>query len=138
MEHLRRNTEYCPLAGCRLPPAVAALPSLLQATPSQAELAFQQFKQRKQALEGVGKQDILAKYGNAAEKASDDVRALQVRLWWWVVVGVHRVGGGCCWCWCSWVGRAVGWEAGGARLLAGGGLSPAIAGTSASADVSSA
>ena len=29
--------------------------------PSQAELAFQQFKQRKKALEGAAAQDILAK-----------------------------------------------------------------------------
>jgi len=34
---------------------------LLQAMPSQAELSFQQFKQRKKALEGATKEDILAK-----------------------------------------------------------------------------
>ncbi|PSC70199.1 Pre-mRNA-splicing factor SLU7 [Micractinium conductrix] len=49
----------------------------MQAMPSQAELSFQQFKQRKKALEGAGKEGILAKYGNAAAAASDDVKALQ-------------------------------------------------------------
>lgn len=49
----------------------------MQAMPSQAELSFQQFKQRKKALEGAGKADILAKYGNAAAAPSDDVKALQ-------------------------------------------------------------
>lgn len=46
--------------------------------PSQAELSFQQFKQRKKALEGASKADILAKYGNAAAAPTDDVKALQV------------------------------------------------------------
>jgi hypothetical protein len=46
--------------------------------PSQAELAFQQFKQRKAQLETAGKQDILAKYGNAAPAPTDDIKALQV------------------------------------------------------------
>ncbi|PRW33892.1 Pre-mRNA-splicing factor SLU7 [Chlorella sorokiniana] len=49
----------------------------MQAMPSQAELSFQQFKQRKKALEGSAKEDILARYGNAAEKPSDEVLALQ-------------------------------------------------------------
>ncbi|KAL4435240.1 hypothetical protein ABPG77_001922 [Micractinium sp. CCAP 211/92] len=49
----------------------------MQAMPSQAELSFQQFKQRKKALEGASKADILAKYGNAAAAPTDDVKALQ-------------------------------------------------------------
>ena len=53
------------------------LAAVTQAVPSQAELAFQQFRQRKKALEGASKQDILAKYGNAAAVATDDVKALQ-------------------------------------------------------------
>ena len=48
--------------------------------PSQAELAFQQFKQRRAALEGAAKQDVLAKYGNAAEAPSEEVLALQARV----------------------------------------------------------
>ena len=51
----------------------------MQAMPSQAELAFQQFKTRKAALEGASKQDVLARYGNAAAAPTDDVKALQVR-----------------------------------------------------------
>ncbi|EFN52055.1 hypothetical protein CHLNCDRAFT_139273 [Chlorella variabilis] len=49
----------------------------MQAMPSQAELAFQQFKQRKKALEGATKEDILAKYGDAAAAPTDDIKALQ-------------------------------------------------------------
>ena len=49
----------------------------LQGAPSQAELAFQTFKQRKKALEGNSKQDILAKYGSAASAPSEDMKALQ-------------------------------------------------------------
>jgi hypothetical protein len=55
--------------------APAPLPP--QAMPSQAELAFQQFKQRKTALEGHSKTDIRAKYGDAAAPISDDIKALQ-------------------------------------------------------------
>lgn len=50
---------------------------VLQATPSQAELAFQDFKSRKEAVSGKTKEEILAKYGSAAASPTDDVRALQ-------------------------------------------------------------
>lgn len=43
------------------PPHPTPRASPLQAMPSQAELSFQQFKQRKKALEGAAAQDILAK-----------------------------------------------------------------------------
>lgn len=62
-------------------PAVLLLSSHhLQAMPSQAELAFQQFKQRKKALEGATKEDILAKYGDAAAAPTDDIKALQASV----------------------------------------------------------
>ena len=51
----------------------------LQATPSQAEMAFQQFKARKEALAANTKQDVVAKYGNAAEAPSEELLALKVR-----------------------------------------------------------
>lgn len=49
----------------------------LQAMPSQAELAYQQFRARKEELAKGTTQDILSKYGNAAEKPSEDVLALK-------------------------------------------------------------
>ena len=56
-----------PPAGCSSVPLLpgphlqSCSASPLQAMPSQAELSFQQFKQRKKALEGAAAQDILAK-----------------------------------------------------------------------------
>ncbi|KFM27565.1 Pre-mRNA-splicing factor SLU7 [Auxenochlorella protothecoides] len=49
----------------------------LQATPSQAEAAFQQFRTRKEALGQSSKADMLAKYGNAAAPLTEDVAALR-------------------------------------------------------------
>jgi hypothetical protein len=44
--------------------------------PSQAELAFQQYQARKEALTHKTKADVLTRYGNAAEPADDSMRAL--------------------------------------------------------------
>lgn len=49
----------------------------LQATPSQAEAAFQHFKTRKAELGQSSKADMLAKYGNAAAPLTEDVAALR-------------------------------------------------------------
>ena len=40
----------------------------MQAAPSQAELLFQQYKTKKEALTGQTKNSILDKYGDASEK----------------------------------------------------------------------
>ena len=73
----------------------------LQATPSQAELAFQQFKQRKEALGKKGAQDVLAKYGNAAAPASDEMRALQATE---AYVEYDAAGEGAAWAVWGWAG----------------------------------
>lgn len=48
----------------------------MQALPSQAELLYKQFQDRKAALEAGSKQDILAKYAAEAPAAPDDVKQL--------------------------------------------------------------
>jgi pre-mRNA-processing factor SLU7 len=48
----------------------------LQATPSQAEVAFQTFKARKDVLTNRSKEDVLARYGDAAERPGEELRGL--------------------------------------------------------------
>lgn len=47
----------------------------MQATPSQAEMLYKEFKVKKEKLKGATKEAVLAKYGNAAaaDKPSDDL-----------------------------------------------------------------
>ena len=49
----------------------------VQAAPSQAELLYKEFKIKKDSLKGQQKQDIMAKYGNAA---SDDKPPMELLL----------------------------------------------------------
>lgn len=49
----------------------------LQATPSQAEAAFQAFKTRKEAMSSTAKVSVVEKYGNAAQPLTEDVAQLR-------------------------------------------------------------
>lgn len=49
----------------------------MQATPSQAEVAFKEFQAKKKLLQSKTKNDVLAKYGNAAETPTEEVLALR-------------------------------------------------------------
>lgn len=49
----------------------------MQAAPSQAELLYKEFKIKKESLKGQLKNDIMAKYGNAA---SDDKPPMELLL----------------------------------------------------------
>lgn len=48
----------------------------LQANPSLAEKMYQQFRAKKEQLNTASKEDIMAKYGSAAEKPPDDLLML--------------------------------------------------------------
>ncbi|EIE20936.1 hypothetical protein COCSUDRAFT_30554 [Coccomyxa subellipsoidea C-169] len=48
----------------------------MQAAPSQAEALFQQFKAKKEVLQGKSKEQVMAKYGSAAKQPDDEVLAL--------------------------------------------------------------
>ncbi|BDA42492.1 Pre-mRNA-splicing factor SLU7 [Coccomyxa sp. Obi] len=48
----------------------------MQAAPSQAEALFQQFKAKKQVLQGKSKEQVMAKYGSAAKPPDEEVLAL--------------------------------------------------------------
>eukprot|EP00889_Picochlorum_renovo_P005803 jgi/Picre1/32833/NNA_008163.t1 len=49
----------------------------LQATPSQAEVSFRAVQERKKLLQKNTSKDVLEKYGNVAEKPSEEVKALR-------------------------------------------------------------
>eukprot|EP00891_Asterochloris_glomerata_P005626 jgi/Astpho2/5626/e_gw1.00079.34.1_t len=48
----------------------------MQAAPSQAEILFQNFKKKKGALQVKNKEDVMERYGNVAEKPSEDALLL--------------------------------------------------------------
>lgn len=49
----------------------------LQATPSQAEVSFRAVQERKKLLQKNTSKDVLEKYGNVAEKPTEEVKALR-------------------------------------------------------------